>query len=228
MGESTSEVGLKTGAGGDLWTAFQPDLSSLNPAIVRGNRELADLPPEAQGIAILALVQHYVQDPPPANFRVIVNPLVGWIWIGALIAVAGAVMAALARARVAAPAGGGLSRQARQGAGDREPARLGPRPSLAPMLEAPARRRHRRAGRLVRDRAAARAPLARAEDPAEAELADLEARKEAKYRQIRDAEADHASGKLSDEDFKRLDRELRGEAVDILKKLDRLRPPKQD
>ena len=61
-------------------------------------------------------------------------------------------------------------------------------------------------------------------DPAEAELADLEARKEAKYRQIRDAEADHASGKLSDEDFKRLDRELRGEAIDILKRIDRLRP----
>jgi cytochrome c-type biogenesis protein CcmF len=45
-------------------------------------------------VAILALVQHYIQDPRPANFRVIVNPLVGWIWIGALIAVAGAVMAA--------------------------------------------------------------------------------------------------------------------------------------
>ncbi len=93
MGESTSEVGLKTGAGGDLWTAFQPDLSSLNPAIIRGNHELAGLPPNAQGIAILALAQHYAQAPPPANFRVIVNPLVGWIWIGALIAVAGAVMA---------------------------------------------------------------------------------------------------------------------------------------
>jgi cytochrome c-type biogenesis protein CcmF len=93
MGESTSEVGLKTGAQGDLWTAFQPDLSVLNPAIVRGNRQLANLPPNAQGVAILALAQHYVQDPPPANFRVIVNPLVGWIWIGALIALAGAVMA---------------------------------------------------------------------------------------------------------------------------------------
>jgi hypothetical protein len=58
----------------------------------------------------------------------------------------------------------------------------------------------------------------------EAELADLEARKEAKYRQIRDAESDHASGKLSDEDFRRLDRELRGEAIDILKRLDRLSP----
>jgi hypothetical protein len=58
----------------------------------------------------------------------------------------------------------------------------------------------------------------------DAELADLEARKEAKYRQIRDAEADHASGKLSDEDFRRLDGELRAEAIEILKRIDRLRP----
>jgi hypothetical protein len=61
------------------------------------------------------------------------------------------------------------------------------------------------------------------ENPAEAELADLEARKEAKYRQIRDAEADHAAGKLSDEDFRRLDRELRAEAIQILKSIDRVR-----
>jgi cytochrome c-type biogenesis protein CcmF len=93
MGDSTSEVGLRTGAGGDLWTAFQPDLSSLNPDIVRGNHELANVGPVAQGIAIIALARSYAQNPPPANFRVIVNPLVGWIWIGALIALAGAVMA---------------------------------------------------------------------------------------------------------------------------------------
>jgi hypothetical protein len=71
-----------------------------------------------------------------------------------------------------------------------------------------------------------RRPSARDDDPAAAELADLEARKAAKYRQIRDAEADRAAGKLTEEDYKRLDRELRGEAVDILKKLDRLRPPR--
>jgi len=93
MGESTSEVGLRARAGGDLWTAFQPDLSVLNPDIKRGNRQLTGLPPAAQEFAILALVQHYVENPPSANFRVIVNPLVGWIWIGALIALAGAVMA---------------------------------------------------------------------------------------------------------------------------------------
>ena len=64
---------------------------------------------------------------------------------------------------------------------------------------------------------------AQPEDPAAAELADLEARKQAKYRQIRDAEADHASGKLSDEDYRRLDAELRAEAIEILKRIDRVR-----
>jgi len=65
------------------------------------------------------------------------------------------------------------------------------------------------------------------EDPAAAELADLDARKQAKYRQIRDAEADHASGKLSDEDYQRLDSELRGEAIEILKRIDRLKGPEK-
>jgi hypothetical protein len=63
------------------------------------------------------------------------------------------------------------------------------------------------------------------DDGARAELADLEARKQAKYREIRDAETDHASGKLTDEDFRRLDRELRAEAIAILKRIDRLRGP---
>ena len=54
------------------------------------------------------------------------------------------------------------------------------------------------------------------EEEREAELAELEARKEAKYREIRDTELDHAAGKLSDEDFAILDAELRKEAVEIL------------
>jgi hypothetical protein len=59
-------------------------------------------------------------------------------------------------------------------------------------------------------------------DPLEAERADLEARRDSKYREIRDAEADHASGKLSDEDFERQDRELKADAIAILKRLDKL------
>ena len=57
------------------------------------------------------------------------------------------------------------------------------------------------------------------EDPV---LAELEARKEAKYREIRDAEMDRAQGKLSDADFRRQDAELRAEAIAILKELDRV------
>lgn len=66
------------------------------------------------------------------------------------------------------------------------------------------------------------------DDHAIVALADLEARKRAKYRQIRDAEADRAAGKLTEDDFRRLDRELRAEAVAILKQIDRLRPPERD
>jgi hypothetical protein len=72
-----------------------------------------------------------------------------------------------------------------------------------------------------------RAP-ARREDPAVAELADLEARKQAKYREIRDAETDRAAGKLTEEDYRRLDRELRAEAIEILKKIDRLQQRRED
>jgi hypothetical protein len=55
-----------------------------------------------------------------------------------------------------------------------------------------------------------------------AERADLEARKEAKYREIRDAELDRAMGKLSDADWRVVDRELRAEAVELLRRLDAL------
>jgi hypothetical protein len=56
----------------------------------------------------------------------------------------------------------------------------------------------------------------------DARRADLEAAKEAKYREIRDAELDHQMGKLSDDDFRAVDRELRAEAIAILRDLDRL------
>jgi hypothetical protein len=51
---------------------------------------------------------------------------------------------------------------------------------------------------------------------------DLEAAKEAKYREIRDAELDYRTGKLSQDDWRALDRELRAEAMDLLRRLDEL------
>jgi hypothetical protein len=50
----------------------------------------------------------------------------------------------------------------------------------------------------------------------------LEARKEAKYREIRDAEADFRTGKLSEADYRALDRSLRREAIEILSEIDEL------
>jgi hypothetical protein len=68
----------------------------------------------------------------------------------------------------------------------------------------------------------------RAEETEQAERADLEAARDAKYREIRDAELDQRTGKLSDEDWRALDRQLRGEAIDILRRLDALGEPPAD
>jgi hypothetical protein len=79
--------------------------------------------------------------------------------------------------------------------------------ALAAFVTAPLRRRDGGGG-----------DEAKLEDP---HIAELEARKEAKYREIRDAEMDRAQGKLTEADFRRQDAELRREAIEILKELDR-------
>jgi hypothetical protein len=53
-------------------------------------------------------------------------------------------------------------------------------------------------------------------------LEDLEAAKEARYREIREAEMDFRTGKLSEGDYKAIDRQLRQEAMEILRQLDAL------
>ncbi len=65
------------------------------------------------------------------------------------------------------------------------------------------------------------------EDPASPPVyarEDLESAREAKYREIRDAELDYRTGKLSREDYRAIDAELRAEAIEILNRLERLRP----
>ncbi|MGA2321072.1 MAG: hypothetical protein ABSG95_10095 [Solirubrobacteraceae bacterium] len=49
---------------------------------------------------------------------------------------------------------------------------------------------------------------------------ELEAAREAKYREIRDAELDYRTGKLSVEDYAAIDGELRAEALEVLNRLD--------
>ena len=66
------------------------------------------------------------------------------------------------------------------------------------------------------------APLRRARESEgrSTELAELEAAREAKYREIRDAELDHRTGKLSESDYQVLERGLRSEAIEILRLID--------
>jgi cytochrome c-type biogenesis protein CcmF len=186
-GEATSEVGLDAGPLRDLWIAPNPDISGVlarardaDNAFRECVRGAPGTPPQCKQLAGLMLAARdnprlrpaaletigklqsqsadniaraYASENLPVTFKVIVNPLVTWMWIGGLIALAGALIA------------------------------------LWPS-------RGRRRGALVR--------------------IEADALKEAKYREIRDAELDHAAGKLSDEDFAAIDTELRREAVEIL------------
>ncbi|MEK6276954.1 MAG: heme lyase CcmF/NrfE family subunit [Actinomycetota bacterium] len=113
-GEATSEVGMKAGLSKDFWTAIQPNLTRVNREATIAQRsfrrvaervadrvggDTAAMRRAAPGLLALQasfirqVAQSYAEDPPPATFRVIVNPMVTWMWIGALIALAGALIA---------------------------------------------------------------------------------------------------------------------------------------
>jgi cytochrome c-type biogenesis protein CcmF len=93
-GEPTSEVDVRWGLSRDLWFAVQPDLSSLIPAIREADKKFSG--PQFERYLptlIAAIAKSYEDDPPAANFRMIVSPMVSFIWIGGLIAVFGALIA---------------------------------------------------------------------------------------------------------------------------------------
>jgi hypothetical protein len=84
------------------------------------------------------------------------------------------------------------------------------------------------------------APLRRAPDPAgqlgpdlaaqasEPEVRELESARDAKLRELRDAELDYRTGKLSEADYQALDGTLRAEAIEILRALDTAREQSSD
>ncbi len=193
-GEPTSEVGLYAGLTHDEWIAPNPDVIGLQqqakaadkgftecvrgaPGTPQQCKDLGGLMKAAlanpalrpaalrqvqtlQQLAAQKIAKAYEGSEATVTFKFIVNPLVTWMWIGGLIALAGALIA------------------------------------IWPS-------RGRRKGALVRT--------------------ETDALKEAKYGEIRDAELDHAAGKLSDEDYAILDAELRREAVEMLDELERSR-----
>jgi cytochrome c-type biogenesis protein CcmF len=100
-GEATSEVGLRQGTLKDIWSSVNPDTSRLRARIEEGDKVFTKnagaLTPE-QANAFLAealqgLTASYAKDPPPATFRLLVSPLVTWIWLGAFVILFGALIA---------------------------------------------------------------------------------------------------------------------------------------
>jgi len=106
-GDSTSELGLRSGIGRDIWTAVQPDLTPVARYIRDANRRFPDANSSLEGFLVKTIVARYMRSAPAAQFRLIVSPLVAWIWIGGVIAVGGAMIAiwpAPSAARRRAPA----------------------------------------------------------------------------------------------------------------------------
>ena len=98
-GEATSEVGLRSGLRRDLWTVVAPDTTDLRKVAARGDavfRQADELPAAdraaALGEGLRRLAARYRGETAPASFRVLVSPLVTWIWIGALIVIGGGLL----------------------------------------------------------------------------------------------------------------------------------------
>ncbi len=91
-GQAVSHISMNAGVTRDVWSAIAPNIST--PALRRivnvGNRTL---PPDEAELAIGYLARAYLKNPPPAQFHLIVSPLVMWIWIGGLIVFGGGLIA---------------------------------------------------------------------------------------------------------------------------------------
>ncbi len=108
-GDSTSELGLRASLSRDIWTAAQPDLSAVEPMIKDANRRFPNASSQLEGFMVTAIVDRYMRASARVDFRLIVSPLVAWIWIGGVIVVGGAMIALWpaprrARRRAAVPA----------------------------------------------------------------------------------------------------------------------------
>ncbi|MBV9365659.1 MAG: heme lyase CcmF/NrfE family subunit [Solirubrobacterales bacterium] len=126
--DSDSQVGLDAGLRRDIWTVINVDPSHLAPLINQGDTlfanyapsvmtQAAKMPPARaqqamnalwaeRDLAVAEIARRFVSHPWPTEFLLIVDPLVTWIWLGALIIGGGGLIAlwpvpSLARRRAA-------------------------------------------------------------------------------------------------------------------------------
>jgi cytochrome c-type biogenesis protein CcmF len=92
-GEATSEVGMRAGLRRDIWTAVQPDIGAMQSMIDGLDKRFPLATGRSEGLLLAALAARYEVAPPPASFRLIVSPLVEWIWLGGAVAGFGGLIA---------------------------------------------------------------------------------------------------------------------------------------
>jgi cytochrome c-type biogenesis protein CcmF len=129
-GNADSNVGLDAGLLRDIWTVINVDLTHVQSLIDRADKlfaafapqvmtQASKLPPgQAQAamntlwterdVAVSEIAHQFVTHPWSSDFLLIVDPLVTWIWLGALIIGCGGLIAlwpvpTLARRRAPAP-----------------------------------------------------------------------------------------------------------------------------
>jgi cytochrome c-type biogenesis protein CcmF len=110
-GSTESQVGLRAGLTQDIWAVINPNITPLQGLITQGDMRLQKAlnaalkePPAARAkslnvlfqlrdLAIRALTQRFITHPWAATFLLIVSPIVTWLWLGAIIAAIGGLIA---------------------------------------------------------------------------------------------------------------------------------------
>jgi cytochrome c-type biogenesis protein CcmF len=109
--QTESRVGLDSGALRDLWVVISPNLGRLQSLVSTGDAKIGrallaaqSLPPaqraqqfntifQLRDILIGELADQFVRHPWASTFLIEVSPLVMWLWIGAIIAALGGLIA---------------------------------------------------------------------------------------------------------------------------------------
>lgn len=92
-GEQTSEIGLDSSLGKDVWVAVQPNFDALKPAISEAERRFGTSAPRTQALVIAIIQQKWARDGLPVTFRGWVRTGVSWIWLGAGVVSLGTLFA---------------------------------------------------------------------------------------------------------------------------------------
>jgi cytochrome c-type biogenesis protein CcmF len=114
-GNADSNVGLDAGLRRDIWTVINVDLSHVQPLIDQADKLFAAYAPQVmtkasklpagqaqatmntlwteRDVAVAEIAHRFVTHPWSSEFLLIVDPLVTWIWLGALIIGTGGLIA---------------------------------------------------------------------------------------------------------------------------------------